>query len=1550
MRRVGVGLAISACASRVTGMASSALRFRKTVRTVTAAALIGSALFAVQSGPAKADACGPGGNAIACENSKLGTPQAKWDVSQGEGTTIQGFADPFSVNLGGTINFKIESPASSYTIDIYRMGYYGGDGARLITSLPADISVSQNQPACNTNTATGLVDCSSWGVSASWTLPADLVSGVYFAHIVRTDGTSDENQIPFVVRDDSSHSDILFKTDDETWQAYNDWGGYSLYSGEATDTSGSHLDAGRAEQVSYDRPFATRFNTPNGQDFFFYAEFPMIQFLEENGYDVSYIDQGTVASPQGDSLIEQHKVFMATGHDEYWTAQEVANVTAARNAGVNMAFFNGNEAYWKTRFAANAAGENYRTLITYKESLDSAETDPDGPATWTGAWYDPRFSPPGDGGRPQNALTGQLWTVNEGTAGITVPSQYAGLRFWRNTAVANLQSGQTATLSDETLGYEWDQDVDNGFRPAGEFDLSSTTVDATQVLADYQEDLAPSVVTHHLTLYRASSGALVFGAGTVQWAWGLNSNHDGDAKPATSKIMQQATVNVLADMGNVQPVTLMSGLNAATESTDTTPPASTITAPTAGTAINNGSTVTVTGTATDAGGGVVAGVEVSTDGGSTWHPVTSMSAAATTVTWSYTWPATGQGNVTIESRATDDSGNIEKPSNGVTVSVGCPCGLYGQDYTPAVTSENDPTPLELGVKFTSTISGWVAGVRFYKGAGNAGTHTGSLWSATGTRLAIGTFTNETASGWQTMLFSTPVQITANTVYVASYYDPDGHYANDVDQFYPGITGSTDLQPLDSPPLHAVQATGSVGNGVFNAGGPGFPTSTYEGTGYGVDVIFDTTQPAGGPASIIGQTPYPGSSSNPVTTDPTVTFSKAIVPNTLSFTVTDSAGSIPGTVSMDSTNTVATFTPSSSLPAGTTLTVSVSGEQDGAGQVGESKTYTFITAKAVPPAGQCPCNIWSDLATPNAPDSGDGTAVTLGVRFTASADGTISGVRFYKSLDNGGTHTGTLWTSSGAVLATGTFTSESTEGWEELDFTTPVQVTAGTTYVAGYFAPKGHYAADTNGLSSAVTNGPLTALVGGGVYSYGSSVTFPSKTWENTNYWVDVVYQPNAGGSPPSVTASTPSAGATSVPLSSPVKVTFSEPVNSGSATLTLTDSGGTAVTGTTSLGSSGTVLTFTPSGSLTAGTTYTVSVSATSTTGVSMPSPDTWQFVAAGATACPCTLFESDATPANTSANDSSRVTLGVQFTPDTNGWITGVRFYKGSGNTGTHIGNLWTTSGTLLAEATFTSETASGWQTVQFQNPVAVTAGTTYVAGYYAPNGHYAEDTGYFAAAVDNSPLHAQAKTGPGGNGVYAYGVDKFPSNTYNGDNYWVDPVFTTQAPSQGTPQCPCSIWPSSAVPSTTSANDANSVELGVKFTTNVNGWITGIRFYKGTANTGTHVGSLWDTSGDLLGSVTFTNESASGWQQANFATPIAVTAGTTYIASYLAPNGGYAEDDQGLAAGVDNGPLAALPAGTSGGNGVYRYTAAPALPTNTYNSANYWVDVVFTETSPST
>jgi hypothetical protein len=223
--------------------------------------------------------------------------------------------------------------------------------------------------------------------------------------------------------------------------------------------------------------------------------------------------------------------------------------------------------------------------------------------------------------------------------------------------------------------------------------------------------------------------------------------------------------------------------------------------------------------------------------------------------------------------------------------------------------------------------------------------------------------------------------------------------------------------------------------------------------------------------------------------------------------------------------------------------------------------------------------------------------------------------------------------------------------------------------------------------------------------------------------------------------------------------------------------------------------------------------------------------------------------------------------------------------------------------------------------------------------------DGGYFTNAADNSPLHAQSSGGTGGNGVYAYGNDQFPNNTYNGSNYWVDPIFSA-AGGQGQ-TCPCSIWPASAQPSVPSANDPNSVNLGVKFTATTNGFIKGIRFYKGTSNTGTHIGSLWSASGTLLGQVAFAGESASGWQEADFSSPVAITAGTTYVASYFAPNGEYAVDSAGLSAGVTNGPLTALASGSSGGNGLYGYASSAQFPASTYNANNYWVDVVYSQTA---
>jgi hypothetical protein len=170
---------------------------------------------------------------------------------------------------------------------------------------------------------------------------------------------------------------------------------------------------------------------------------------------------------------------------------------------------------------------------------------------------------------------------------------------------------------------------------------------------------------------------------------------------------------------------------------------------------------------------------------------------------------------------------------------------------------------------------------------------------------------------------------------------------------------------------------------------------------------------------------------------------------------------------------------------------------------------------------------------------------------------------------------------------------------------------------------------------------------------------------------------------------------------------------------------------------------------------------------------------ATGAVVAQFSLFSPSSTPGTITEADPSAVDLGVKFQASTGGTIVGVRFYKGPQNTGTHIGDLWTSSGTLLASATFTNETASGWQQVNFASPVSITAGTTYIASYEAPVGEYSADQNYFANAVTNGPLTAPSSTSSGGNGVYAYGSgNPFPNNTFNASNYWVDVVFAPSAP----------------------------------------------------------------------------------------------------------------------------------------------------------------------------
>jgi hypothetical protein len=619
---------------------------------------------------------------------------------------------------------------------------------------------------------------------------------------------------------------------------------------------------------------------------------------------------------------------------------------------------------------------------------------------------------------------------------------------------------------------------------------------------------------------------------------------------------------------------------------------------------------------------------------------------------------------------------------------------------------------------------------------------------------------------------------------------------------------------------------------------------------------------------------------------------------------------------------------------------------------------------------------------------------------------------------------------------------------------------------------------TNGLQAMLPTksayGNLTTLT-----RNGNSVTYTISAIKGVEY----AFFPGDGGSyvatyapdttPPQVSSKSPDNGTTNVSVGTSVTVVFNEaidPATINSNTFELRDSANALVAATYTYNEATRTAVLTPNVALATNTVYTATLKGGSTdprikdlAGNALAANVTWSFTTAGSicpNSAPCTIWGTS-TPATPSINDPNAVELGVKFRSNINGYITGIRFYKGNTNTGNYIVNLWNTSGQNLGTATSNNLSTSGWQQVNFSNPVAITANTTYIASYHTSIGRYAVNDNYFTANFNNDPLTALSSNSSGGNGVYKYGTSGFPTDTYQASNYWVDVVFSTNTGPDTTPPtvttttpiggatgvsanttvqstfseamnagtistttfelrdasntlvpatvtynsttftatltpssplanstvytatvkggtsgvkdqagnalaanytwsfttasgggtCPqgrCTIWNSSATPALLTDNDPSAVTLGVKFRSNINGYIKGIRFYKGPQNTGTHVGVLWSNTGINLAQATFSNETASGWQEVTFSSPVAITANTVYVASYHTTSGYYSTNEGYFAAsGVDNLPLRALSDGESGPNGVYNYGASPAFPNSTYNSTNYWVDVVFDTTN---
>lgn len=443
-------------------------------------------------------------NPVCIENQHPGS--ADWGLGRvaddGAGQ-IKGYASQVSVRQGETIDLHVTvNPAQTYTVDIFRVGYYGGAGARRLLRIGP--LKGSHQPACPVEAGTGMVVC-HWPRAYRLQVPNTWTSGVYLARLNSASGW--QNYITFVVRDDRIAT-FRYQLAVNTYQAYNnypyDGTGKSLYdfnSGGPATVAGSR----RAVKVSFDRPYS---GSGDGQLMLWEAGF--IRWAEQHGYDITYSTD--LDTHRRGHLLLADRAVLDAGHDEYWTKEMFDAWQAAREAGVSLGFFGANAAYWQVRYEAEG-----RVMVCYR----SAELDP-----VKGALATVNFrSPPVN--RPEQGLIGVQYNGHSIQLGHQAPLSVraAGSPVWAGTGV-----GEGTTIPG-IVGYEMDRMMTQFPVPAA---VSRTVVASSAYGSDYAEAV----------FWQAPSGARVFAAGTISWSGGL---YPGSPGVAPDPRIQRATLNLLDD-------------------------------------------------------------------------------------------------------------------------------------------------------------------------------------------------------------------------------------------------------------------------------------------------------------------------------------------------------------------------------------------------------------------------------------------------------------------------------------------------------------------------------------------------------------------------------------------------------------------------------------------------------------------------------------------------------------------------------------------------------------------------------------------------------------------------------------------------------------------------------------------------------------------------------------------------------------------------------------------------------------------------------------------